>query len=257
MTIGQVQEQKVGRRLEGRVALVTGGSRGIGAAVARRLAADGADVAITYLNSEGAAQEVIEAGREAEVKVEAIKADAGNREEMGELVEKVVGRFGRLDVLVNNAGFTPMDSLEETSDEDFDQAVDVNVRAIFLASREAAKMMEPGGRIVNIGSVWGERVPLANISLYAMSKFAVAGLTRAWARDLGPKGITVNSIQPGPIDTDMNPANGDVAGLLTPLTALGRYGKPAEIADAVAFLAGDESSYITGSIINVDGGFNA
>lgn len=243
--------------LEGRVALVTGGSRGIGAAVARRLAEEGADIAITYLNSEDSARAVVGAGREAGVEVEAIKADAGSHEEMGGLVEKVVGRFGRLDVLVNNVGITPMGTLEDSTEEDFDRIVDVNLRATFLASREAAKVMEPGGRIVNIGSVWGELVPMAGIGLYAMSKFAVTGMTRAWARDLGPKGITVNCVQPGPVNTDMNPADGPMSGALTPLTALGRYGEPRELAELVAFLAGPKSSYLTGAVINADGGLNA
>jgi 3-oxoacyl-[acyl-carrier protein] reductase len=258
MTVGQVQEkQKTERPLEGRVALVTGGSRGIGAAVARRLAEAGASVVVTYVNSAEAAERVAGEVRKGGARAEAIRADAADSGEMASLVGKVVERFGRLDVLVNSAGITPMGALEETTEEDFDQTVDINVRAVFLASREAAKVMEPGGRIVNVGSVWGELVPTAGIGLYAMSKFAVAGMTRAWARDLGPKGITVNCVQPGPIDTDMNPADGPMSGMLTPLTALGRYGRPQELAELVAFLAGPESSYLTGATINADGGLNA
>lgn len=248
MTTEQVQERKKERSLEGRVALITGGSRGIGAAVARRLAEAGANVAVTYVDSTEAAERVA---------AEAIRADCADVGEIASLVEKVVERFGRLDVLVNNAGTTPVGMLEESTDEDFDRTVDVNIRAVFLAAREAAKVMEPGGRIVNIGSVWGELVPMAGLGLYAMSKFAVVGMTRAWARDLGPKGITVNCVQPGPTDTDMNPADGPWSEGITPLTALGRYGQPKEIAELVAFLSGPQSSYLTGAMINADGGLNA
>jgi 3-oxoacyl-[acyl-carrier protein] reductase len=257
MTTEQVQEQKKERPLEGRVALITGGSRGIGAAIARRLAEAGASVAVTYVDSNQAAERVAAEVREEGVEAEAIRADCADAGEMSSLVENVVKRFGRLDVLVNNAGTTPVSVLEESTDEDFDRAVDINVRAIFLAAREAAKVMEPGGRIVNIGSVWGELVPMAGLGLYAMSKFAVVGMTRAWARDLGPKDITVNCVQPGPTDTDMNPADGPWSEGVTPMTALGRYGQPREIAELVAFLSGPGSSYLTGAVINADGGLNA
>ena len=243
--------------LQGKTALVTGGGRGIGASIARRLAADGANVAITYSRSGEAAETVAAACREKGVEAETMQADSGNANDAAGLVDKVVERFGRLDILVNNAGVFSSASLEETSDEDFDRAMNVNVRGVFVVSRSAARVMGEGSRIINIGSVFGESMPLANLGLYTMSKFAVAGLTRAWARDLGPRGITVNCVQPGPIDTDMNPAQGPFADFMTPRTALGRYGKPDEIAELVAFLAGPQSSYLTGSCINADGGINA
>ena len=243
--------------LQGKTALVTGGARGIGASIARRLAADGANMAITYSQSAEAAETVAAACREKGVEAEAMQADSGNAKDVAGLVDKVVERFGRLDILVNNAGVLSSASLEETTDEEFDRAMNVNIRGVFIVSRSAARVMGEGGRIINIGSIFGESMPLANLGLYTMSKFAVAGLTRAWARDLGPQGITVNCVQPGPIDTDMNPAQGPFADLLTPRTALGRYGKPDEIAELVAFLAGPQSSYLTGACINADGGTNA
>ncbi len=242
--------------LQGKTALVTGGGRGIGASIARRLAADGANMAITYSQSAEAAETVAAACREKGVEAEAMPADSGNAKDVAGLVDKVVERFGRLDILVNNAGVLSSASLEETTDEEFDRAMNVNVRGVFVVSRSADRVMGEGGRIINIGSIFGESMPLANLGLYTMSKFAVAGLTRAWARDLGPQGITVNCVQPGPIDTDMNPAQGPFADLLTPRTALGRYGKPDEIAELVAFLAGPQSSYLTGACINADGGTN-
>jgi 3-oxoacyl-[acyl-carrier protein] reductase len=245
-------------RLRGKTALVTGGSRGIGAAIARRLAADGADIAITYVRSAGAADQVVAACRGKGVRAEAIQADAVSREEMATLVETVVERFGRIDILVNNVSVSTWESLEEATDEVFDRVVDANIRSVFLLTRAAARRMPPGSRIINIGSIFGERMPVKNHSLYAMSKFAVAGLTRGWARDLGPKGITVNCVQPGPVDTDMNPDNDRPGAVfLRSQTALGRYGKPSEIAELVAFLAGPETAYLTGACYNADGGFTA
>ena len=243
--------------LEGRVALVTGGSRGIGAAIAKGLAEDGASVALTYRTAEDAAVEVV---RDIEAKggrARAYRADNADAADANGIVAQVVQDFGRLDVLVNNAGISPTKPLHEVTDEDFDEIVNTNIRGVFFTSREAAKAMGEGGRIINIGSVWGERMPLPGVSLYAMSKFAVAGLTRAWARDLGSSRITVNTVQPGPIDTDGNPADGDFAQVLAPLTALGRYGEPKDVAGMVAFLASPEAKYVTGATINVDGGFNA
>lgn len=244
-------------RLQGKIALITGGSRGIGAAIAERLAVDGAKIVISYNSSPEAAKKVVDRclGRGAEA--EAFKANAANTEEMNALVDRVVERFEKLDILVNNAGIFLLGPLEENTDEDFQQIVDVNIRAVFIAARAAAKIMPSGGRIINIGSIYGEQIPLPNIGLYAMSKFAVAGFTKAWARDLGPKGITVNCIQPGPTDTDMNPAGGSFADKMKSYTALGRFGNSVEIAEVVAFLASPESSYVTGACINVDGGFNA
>lgn len=240
-----------------RTALVTGGSRGIGAAIAQRLAEDGFNIAIAYLRSADAAEQVAAVCRDRDVEAEAFKADAASTADMTALTGRVTERFGGLDVLVNNAGITQGCPLEETTDEDFERFVNTNVRGVFLASREAAKVMKPGGRIIIIGSVFGENAPIANIGLYVMTKFAVAGFARAWARDLGPKGITVNCIQPGPVDTDMNPADGGLAEILTPRTAIGRYGRATEIAAVAAFLASPASSLVTGACLNVDGGFNA
>lgn len=240
------------RNLHGKVALVTGGSRGIGAAIAQRLAEDGADVAITYVRSDDAAKQVVNEIRSKGVRAEAIQSNAANTSGVRGLVHKVVELLGSLDILVNNAGFYPTGSLEDATEEAFEQVVTINIRSVFLAAQEAAKIMPPGSRIINIGSIIGQRIPFPGLSLYAMSKFAVAGLTRAWARDLGSKGITVNCIQPGPTDTDMNPENGEFASLWRPLIALGRYGQPGEIANTVAFLASSEASFLIGAIFNFD-----
>jgi 3-oxoacyl-[acyl-carrier protein] reductase len=244
-------------RLDGKVALVTGGSRGIGAAIARRLAADGAHVAITYSASREAAEATAAAVRAEGVEAVALRVDAADAAAVKGMVAQVVERLGRLDILVNNAGIFAMAPLEQCSDDDFERMIAVNVRAVFLASREAAKVMAEGGRIITIGSVNGDRMPFPGGALYAMSKAAVAALTKGWARDLGPRGITVTCVQPGPIDTDMNPAAGEFAQVLAPITALGRYGRGAEVAALVAFLASPESAYVTGCTLDVDGGFNA
>lgn len=244
-------------RLTGRVAVVTGGSRGIGAAIATRLASEGADVAITYSGSGEAADKTVAVIRSAGVRGMAVRADAADAEAVKAIVPQVVAAFGRLNVLVNNAGIFVMGPLAECSDEDFERIVAINVRAVFLASREAARVMGEGGRIITIGSVNGDRVPFPGCALYAMSKAALIGLTKGWARDLGPRGITVTCVQPGPVDTDMNPASGDLADLLIPETALGRYGRADEVAALVAFLASSESANITGCTLNIDGGFDA
>jgi 3-oxoacyl-[acyl-carrier protein] reductase len=237
--------------------LVTGGSRGIGAAIAHRLAEEGANIAITYARSQDSAQQIVDKINKKGVRAEALQVDAANALEVRGLISKVVELLGGLNILVNNAGVYSTGVLEEITEEAFDETVAVNIRAVFLAAQEAAKVMPPGSRIINIGSVFGERVPFPGISLYSMSKFAVAGFTRGWARDIASKGITVNCIQPGPIDTDMNPENSEFANTLKQMTALGRYGKPRDIGETVAFLASSGASYLTGSIINVDGGFEA
>ena len=244
--------------LTGKTALVTGGSRGIGAATARRLAAAGANVAITYLNSEDAAHRVAREINQNGSEAEAFRVDAADAEAVSQLVPQVVKRFGGLDILVNNAGIFPQGTVTDTTDADFDTAVNTNLRPVYIASREAAKVMQDGGRIVNIGTVFVGRVGLPGLSLYTMTKAAVSGLTKAWARDLGEQGVTVNAVHPGPINTDMNPSDSEFAeNVLTPQTALGRYGEPEEIASTVAFLASDEGSYITGADLYADGGMSA
>jgi 3-oxoacyl-[acyl-carrier protein] reductase len=244
-------------QLDGKVALVTGGSRGIGAAIARRLAADGANVAITFSGNVEAAEATLSAVRAHGVEAMALKADARDAAAIKGVVPRVIEGFGRLDILVNNAAIFSIAALDECADEDFETMVAVNVRAVFLVSRAAAAAMPDGGRIISIGSVSGDRVPFIGGALYAMSKAAVAALTKGWARDLGSRGITVTCVQPGPIDTDMNPASGDLADMLVPMTAIGRYGTTDEVASLVAFLASPASANITGCTINVDGGFNA
>lgn len=243
--------------LKGKVALVTGASRGIGAATALRLAADGADIAITYAKSPDAAHKVVAAIRATGRKAEAYQADAAHPEKLEGLVARVVAAFGRLDIVVNNAGIFEMGPVTEADLAHFDRTLNVNLRAVYQITREAAAVLPSGGRIINVGSVLGQRVPFPGLAAYATSKFGIAGLTAATARELGAKGILVNCVQPGPIATDMNPDEGDFANVMKGMTAQGRYGRPEEIAGAVAFLAGPDSTYITGTTLNVDGGFEA
>jgi 3-oxoacyl-[acyl-carrier protein] reductase len=242
-------------QLKGKVALVTGGSRGIGAAIAKRLAREGANVAITYANAQSKADEVIRAVQAAGGRALALRADSGDAKAVQAAVTETVRVLGRLDVLVNNAGIALMGPLEKFSLDDFDRMVAVNVRAVFAAAQQAARHMSDGGRIITIGSVNAERMPFEGGSVYAMTKAAVAGLTRGMARDLGPRGITVNTIQPGPIATDMNPPEGDFAESLKSLMALKRYGKGDDIAGMVVYLAGPDAGFVTGASLTVDGGF--
>jgi 3-oxoacyl-[acyl-carrier protein] reductase len=248
------------KELTGKVALVTGGSRGIGAAIARALADDGADVAISYSASADKAKAVVNDLLEKGVRAHAFKADQADAKAVEALVKSVVERFGRLDILVNNAGVFVTGQVHDRANNlaELDRLFAVNVGGVAAAVRAAAPLMGEGGRIISIGSVVGDATPWPGASDYSASKGAVAAYTRGWARDLGPKGITVNNVQPGPIDTDMNPAaNGEFANLQNTKTALGRYGKPEEVAAAVAFLASPSAAYITGATLNVDGGFNA
>ena len=243
--------------LSGKVALIQGGSRGIGAAIVQRLAAEGAAVAFTYVSSTAKAQALQDSIIAAGGKALAIQADSADAAAIRQAVNSTVQTFGRLDILVNNAGVLAVAALEDFTLEDFDQTLAINVRSVFIASQEAARHMGAGGRIINIGSTNADRMPFAGGGVYAMSKSALVGLTKGLARDLGPRGITVNNVQPGPVDTDMNPAHGDFAESLIPLMAVGRYGKAEEIASFVAYLAGPEAGYITGASLTIDGGFGA
>jgi 3-oxoacyl-[acyl-carrier protein] reductase len=245
------------RDLAGKVALVTGGSRGIGAAIAKRLAADGATVAITYVRDASAAADVVKAIELDGGKALAIQADAADVEAVKAAVEKTVATFGRLDVLVNNAGTAIPKPFEEATLEEMNRMIDINIRGVYVATQAALKHMKTGGRIISIGSAVGERVAAPGLVPYAGTKGAVKMFTQALAREIGSRGITVNNVQPGPIDTELNPAAGDWAVPQKAATALDRYGRVDEVAALVAFVAGPESSYITGANLTVDGGMNA
>jgi 3-oxoacyl-[acyl-carrier protein] reductase len=245
------------KKLEGKIALITGGSRGIGAAIAKRLAVDGAHVAITYTKGADAAASVVKEIERAGGKAIAIQADAADAGAGKAAVEKTVASFGRLDVLVNNAGTAIPKTFEETTVEEIDRVLNINVRGVFLATQAALKHMNKGGRIIMIGSSVGERVLVPGLVPYAATKGAVKMFTQALSREVGSRGITVNNVQPGPIDTDLNPATGDWAVPQKAVTALNRYGHVDEVAALVAFVAGPESSYITGANLTADGGMNA
>ncbi len=245
------------RKLEGKIALITGGSRGIGAAIARRLAGDGANVAITYTKGADAAASVVKEIERTGGKAIAILADAADADAVKAAVEKTVSTFGRLDVLVNNAGTAIPKKFEETSLEELNRVININVRGIFVATQAALKHMKSGGRIIMIGSCVGERMMTPGLVPYSATKGAVKMFTQGLSREVGSRGITVNNVQPGPIDTDLNPAAGEWAVPQKAATALGRYGSVDEVAALVAFVAGPESSYITGANLTVDGGTNA
>ena len=244
-------------KLANKVALVTGGSRGIGAAIAKRLAGDGASVAITYAKDASAASAVVKAIELGGGKAIAIQADAAKVEAVKAAVEKAVATFGRLDVLVNNAGTAIPKTFEETTLEEMDRMIDINVRGVFVATQAALKHMKDGGRIINIGSCVGERVMTPGLVPYSATKGAVKMFTQGLSREVGSRGITVNNVQPGPIDTDLNPAAGDWAVPQKAATALNRYGNVDEVAALVAFVAGPEAAYITAANLTIDGGTNA
>jgi 3-oxoacyl-[acyl-carrier protein] reductase len=245
------------KTLEGKIALITGGSRGIGAAIAKRLAADGANVAITYSKGADAAASVVKEIERSGRKAIAIQADATDAGAIEAAVEKTVQTFGRLDVLVNNAGTAIPKRFEEATLEELDRVIDINVRGTLIATQAALKHMKSGGRIIMIGSAAGERVVVPGLVPYSATKGAVKIFSQALSREVGSRGITVNNVQPGPIDTDLNPAAGDWAVPQKAATALDRYGHAEEVAALVAFVAGPESSYITGSNLTVDGGMIA
>ena len=244
-------------KLVNKVALVTGGSRGIGAAIAKRLAADGASVAITYAKDASAASAVVKAIEGGGGKAVAIQADSANAEAVKAAVEKTVATLGKLDVLVNNAGTAIPKKFEDTTLEELDRVININVRGVFVATQAALKHMNNGGRIIMIGSCVGERMMTPGLAPYSATKGAVKMFTQGLSREVGDRGITVNNVQPGPIDTDLNPAAGDWAVPQKAATALNRYGTVEEVAALVSFVAGPESSYITGANLTVDGGTNA
>ncbi|CAL9657993.1 3-oxoacyl-ACP reductase family protein [Streptomyces sp. enrichment culture] len=243
--------------LNGRTALVTGGSRGIGAATARRLAREGADVALTYVHDKDAADAVVRDIEALGRRAVALRADAADTVEAADAVRRAAGELGGLDVLVANAAVGVMEPLENLSLADIDRVLAVNVRGVFLAARSAAALMGSGGRIITVGSCVTARVPGPGATLYAMSKSAVVGLTKALARELAGRGITANVVHPGPTDTDMNPADGPYASGQAAMTALGRFGTAEEVASMVTFLAGPEAAYVTGAEFSVDGGYAA
>ncbi len=243
--------------LDGKAALVTGGGRGIGAAIARRLAADGAAVAITYVSSPDRAEAVVKEIEARGGKALAIHAPAQDAAAVTAAVHQAAEAFGRLDILVNNAGIGAFKTIDDLTLEEFDDVFAVNVRAVFVATQAALKHIGDGGRIITIGSINADRMPFPGGAAYGATKAAVQGLTRGWARDLGPRGITVNVVQPGPVDTELNPAEGPFADILKPLMAIPRYAESDDVAGLVAYLAGPESRFVTGAALDVDGGFGA
>ena len=242
--------------LTGKIAIVTGGSRSIGAAIAKRLAADGATVAITYNASPDRAaavvQEIVAAGGQAV----ALAADAGNPEAVRAAIAEVAQRFGKIDILVNNAGISLLGAPEDIAFEDFQRILAVNVTGVFVATQQALKHMGQGGRIIHIGSSMVQYAAFATASVYTLSKGALTGFSRGLVRDLGPRG-TVNTVHPGPTDSDMNPADGPIADFLRPNIAMGRYGEGKDVASAVAYLASADAGFVTGAELIVDGGFTA
>ena len=244
-------------KLTNKVALVTGGSRGIGAAIAKRLAADGASVAITYAKDVNAASAVVKAIEGSGGKALSIKADAADPKAINAAIEKTVATLGRLDVLVNNAGTAIPKPFEQSTLEEIDHMIDLNFRGVLVATQAALKHLNDNGRIIMIGSCVGERMMTPGLAAYAATKGAVKMFTQGLSREVGSRGITVNNVQPGPIDTDLNPATGDWAAPQKANTALNRYGTVDEVAALVSFVAGPESSYITGTNLTVDGGTNA
>lgn len=245
------------KKLEGKIALVTGGSRGIGAAIAKRLASDGASVAITYAKDANSASSVVKAIEQAGGKAIAIQADAADAKAVAAAVEKAVAALGRLDVLVNNAGMANPKKFEDTTLEELDRLIDINIRGVFVTTQAALKHMNNGGRVIMVGSCVGERVMTPGLVPYSATKGAVKMFTQGLSREVGDRAITVNNVQPGPIDTDLNPADGDWAVPQKAATALNRYGHVDEVAALVAFVASPEAAYITGANLTVDGGTNA
>ena len=250
-------EQHPGASLEGKLALVTGASRGIGAAIAKRLAADGAQVVVTHANSSDAAAQVCQEIGDAGGRAEAMQADVADIAAGKALVDAVVAAHGKIDILVNNAGTLQLGDIASATPEQFDLSIDVNLRGPYFLIQAAAPHMPAGGRVVNISSIFADVTPFPGIGLYAMSKFGVHGMTRALARELAGQGITINAVAPGPIDTAMNPADGPLADAMIPRSPIGRYGQPEDIAETVAYLVGPHSDNVNGAVLTVDGGWSA
>jgi 3-oxoacyl-[acyl-carrier protein] reductase len=248
---------RISQPLAGKAALVTGGSRSIGAAIAKRLAADGAAVVLTYSASPDRAAQVVAEIEVAGGRALAVEADAGIPAAVRTAVTRTIEAFGRIDILVNNAGIAINAPIEDVKFEDYERMLAVNVTGVFVATQEAVRHMKAGGRIIHIGSSMSRYAAFPTASVYTLTKGAVSGFNRSLVRDLGPKGITVNTVHPGPTDTDMNPADGPVAAIVGPGMAIGRYGHPAEIASVVAFLATPEAAFVTGADIVADGGLTA
>jgi len=243
--------------LQNKRALVTGGGRGIGAGIVRRLAQEGAHVALTYVSKPEQANETARDVEAFGVKSLAIQADSADAQAVTSAIDRAAAEFGGLDILVNNAGIAMFASLDDFSLADFDRMLAINLRAVFVATQAAAKHMSSGGRVIMIGSCNADRMPWGIGAVYSMTKAGLVGLTKGLSRELGPRGITVNNVQPGPIDTDMNPAQGDFADSIRALMALPRYGSVDEVASMVAYLAGPEAGFITGASLTIDGGFTA
>lgn len=251
-------ERNLMKNLNNMRALVTGGSRGIGAAIVKRLAREGAHIALTYSSSPDSANEIVAAAQALGVRAIAIQADSADANAVVTAVERTVADLGGIDILVNSAGVLAMGPIDEFSLADFDRTLAINVRAVFVATQAAVKHMKQGGRIINIGSCNAERMPFQGGAVYAMSKSALQGLVQGLARDLGGRGITINNVQPGPINTEMNPDQGEFAEVLKKqFIAVQRYGTADEVAAMVAYLAGPEAGYVTGASLTIDGGFNA
>lgn len=245
------------KKLSGKVALVTGASRGIGAAIARRLADDGADVAITYSSSRAKADELVKSIEAGGTRGLAILADNADADAVKRAVNETVATLGRIDILVNNAGLIRLAPIHEVTLAHLDEMLAVNVRGVFVAIQEASRHMTEGGRIITIGSVNADRVPFANLSVYAMTKAALAGLTRGLAYEFAPRGITINNVQPGPVNTESNPADGPMSEMIHSFMALKRHGEGHEIGAMVSYLASPEAAFVTGASLTIDGGFSA